>query len=84
LRRADLYRPEPGWAGFLAKLAVALAVMSVVLWWAAGPLEWWLHAGGAQRGLRLAVAVAAGAASYFLALLLLGFRPAQFARRVSV
>jgi putative peptidoglycan lipid II flippase len=84
LRRAEIYRPEPGWTGFLVKLALALAAMGLVLWWAAGPVDWWLHAGTAQRAARLALAVVAGTGSYFLALLLLGFRPAQFARRVSV
>jgi peptidoglycan biosynthesis protein MviN/MurJ (putative lipid II flippase) len=40
--------------------------------------SWWLSSGLADRTGWLAVTVVAGAGAYFLALLVLGMRPAQF------
>jgi len=81
MRRAGFYRPEPGWAGFLWRLALALGCMGLLLWFAAGPSEWWLASASADRILRLTGVVAVGAASYFATLWVLGFRPADFVRR---
>ncbi|MGH8800653.1 MAG: murein biosynthesis integral membrane protein MurJ, partial [Casimicrobiaceae bacterium] len=36
MRRRDVFRPQPGWGGFLARIAVALGVLGGVLWWVAG------------------------------------------------
>ena len=41
----------------------------------------WLSVGGLQRAARLACVIAAGGATYFAALWLLGFRVSDFARR---
>jgi len=81
LRRAGIYRPEPGWASFYVRLLLAVTVMSVVLWFCAGSADWWLAASGKARVGRLAWVVAAGAGGYFAALALLGFRLSQFRRR---
>jgi len=81
LRRADIFRPEPGWLVFFARLSTAVLGMCVVLWTMADGAQWWLDASGVQRMARLAVVVTAGAATYFLALWLLGFRVRQFTRR---
>jgi len=81
MRRRGFYRPEPGWSGFLTRLAIALAGMAIVLWYAAGAADWWLAAGSANRILRLAGVVVAGAGTYFAILWVLGFRPRDFARR---
>lgn len=83
LRRAGIYRPEPGWASFYLRLVIAVAVMSVVLWICAGEAAWWLQASGISRVSRLAWVVPAGALSYFAALALLGFRLSQFRRRAA-
>ena len=83
LARAGIYRPEPGWAPFLGKLLLALAAMGATLWLAAGPTQWWLEAPGSTRILRLVGLVSAGAAVYFIALVLLGFRVRDYVRRVS-
>ncbi|HET9763239.1 MAG TPA: lipid II flippase MurJ, partial [Casimicrobiaceae bacterium] len=80
-RRREIYAPLAGWGSFLGRLAIALIVLGVVLWWAAGPDERWLHARFAAKVLHLALVVAAGALSYFAALWLLGFRFADFNRR---
>ncbi len=81
LRARGIYSPQPGWPVFLFKLALALAAMSAVLWFAAGSAAAWLAAGAATRAAWLAGIVALGAATYFAALWLLGFRPSDYARR---
>jgi putative peptidoglycan lipid II flippase len=81
MRRAGIYALMAGWAGFLGRVAVALAVLGVVLWWSAGADEVWIAAGLWTKVSRLALVVAAGAIAYFGALWLLGFRLADFNRR---
>jgi putative peptidoglycan lipid II flippase len=81
LRRRDIYAPLPGWPVFLVKLAIAVYAMAAVLWIAAGTDASWLAMGAAARAWNLAWIVAAGAASYFATLWLLGFRLADFSRR---
>ena len=81
LRRAGAYRPEPGWWVFLARLALAMAVMGAVLHLLAGPARFWLEAGLGERVLHLGLLVAAGAGAYFVTLFALGVRPSQFRAR---
>ncbi|MPZ45101.1 MAG: murein biosynthesis integral membrane protein MurJ [Betaproteobacteria bacterium] len=83
LRRARIYRPEPGWGAFGGRLVLALGAMAAALWWSAGPAQWWLDAAPGARALRLATLVVVGAGVYFAVLALLGFRPRDFARRAS-
>jgi len=80
LRKHGIYVPQGGWLPFLAKLAAALAILVLVLAAIAGPNAFWLHAGVWAKVGRLAWVVAGGAAAYFGALWLLGFRPADFSR----
>jgi len=81
LREHGIYRPQPGWPAYLAKVLCAIAAMAAVLWFAMGPEAWWLVASGAKRSLALAGIVAGGAAVYFACLWLLGFRLKDFRRR---
>ncbi len=81
LRQHQIYLPRPGWLVFSCKIALAIAAMSGCLWFAAGSSEGWLAAAPHTRVLRLTGVVMLGAAAYFLALLLLGFRLRDFARR---
>ena len=80
LRRREIYVPLPGWSVFFGKLAVAVCAMFAVVWIVAGPDAAWLTMNAAERALRLALVVAAGAFSYFAALWMLGFRLRDFAR----
>ena len=82
LRRHNIFRPQPGWIVFLAKLAVALLAMSAVLWWARGEDATWLNAAAWWRIGRLSMLVALGVAIYFGSLWLLGFRLRDFAKRI--
>ncbi len=81
LRSQKIYQPQPGWAIFFAKLLLALAVMGVVLWFAAGSDVSWLTSSALERATRLLWVVFLGAASYFTTLWILGFRPKDFAKR---
>ena len=83
LRRRGVYQPQAGWTRFLVRLLVALAVMGIVLWFAAGADQLWVEQGGFARILRLAGVVAAGAIAYFATLFALGFRLKDFRRRAA-
>ena len=83
LRRAGIYRPEPGWANFMLRLVIALIAMSVLVWFGSAQNSWWLEAPSSMRVLRLAGIVLLGAAVYFLSLWLLGFRLRDFTRRAA-
>jgi putative peptidoglycan lipid II flippase len=78
LRRGRIYQPQPGWAVFTFKLALAVYVMGVVLWLTAGSSSEWLVAGASTRALRLTGVVVLGAAAYFATLWALGFRLRDF------
>jgi putative peptidoglycan lipid II flippase len=81
LRRRGIYTPQSGWAVFLFKVLIGIYVMAAALWLTMGTPAEWLASGALQRALRLAWVVTAGAASYFAALWLLGFRVRDFAGR---
>jgi putative peptidoglycan lipid II flippase len=81
LRKHGIYTPRPGWLLFVARTVVALFVLGALLLAIAGPASLWLEATLWTRVLRLAWVCAAGAAAYFAALWLLGFRLADFTRR---
>jgi len=83
LRQHRIYRPQPGWAEFTYKLALALAVMAAVLWGAMGSEGWWLGAAWQYRVAALVGIVCLGAGAYFASLWLLGFRIRDFARRAA-
>jgi putative peptidoglycan lipid II flippase len=83
LRRDDIYRPLAGWGGFLFKVLLAVAAMGGVLWWIMGAESLWTQSGLMERVLRLAYVVVAGAAAYFAALFLLGFRLKDFSQRTA-
>ncbi|HSM98510.1 MAG TPA: murein biosynthesis integral membrane protein MurJ [Gallionella sp.] len=81
LRKHGIYQPEPGWAKFFAKIAVAMLALALTLWFGMGTEQSWLTGSGWSRILRLAVLVAEGVVIYFSVLGLLGFRPRDFSKR---
>ncbi|MDO9204943.1 murein biosynthesis integral membrane protein MurJ [Methylotenera sp.] len=83
LRKADIYQPQPGWIIFLLKLAVGLSVMGVTLFYAMGDTNAWLHFSLIKRLLYVFGLVTLGGVSYFATLMLLGFRPRDYIRRVN-
>lgn len=80
LRRKNAYTPQAGWAVFLGKLCIALAVMAGVLWVTMGSENRWLHITTLQRVAWLSGVLLAGAGSYFASLFALGFRLRDFKR----
>lgn len=81
LRKQDIFRPEPGWGRFLARLLVAVLVMSGVLFGMLTLLPAWDIGSMFYRLSRLMLVVIVGAGSYFATLMLLGFKLKDFARR---
>jgi putative peptidoglycan lipid II flippase len=80
LRKRGIYLPQPGWIRFLARQAVALGVLALLLVFIVGPESFWLHATLWMKIGRLSWVVGAGAIGYFGTLWLLGFRLADFNR----
>ncbi len=80
LRRHAIHQPQPGWGSFLGKLLVAVLLMAVALWLAAGEPQRWVMASATVRVLWLIGVVTLGAGVYFAALWLMGFRLRDFAR----
>jgi putative peptidoglycan lipid II flippase len=78
--RSGGWRPEPGWAAFLFKLAVALYMMGGAIWYTMGREASWFGVAAAARAAKLALVILAGSAAYFAALGLMGVRPRHFMR----
>ena len=78
--RSGAYRPEPGWAAFLVKLAVALYLMGGAIWYAMGREASWFEMDAAARAARLALVILAGSTTYFAALGFMGYRLRDFTR----
>ncbi|MDO9366709.1 MAG: murein biosynthesis integral membrane protein MurJ [Methylotenera sp.] len=83
LRQAGIFKPQSGWGLFLLKLSVALVVMGGVLYLAMGDARAWLEFTLIKRLMYMCGLVTLGAASYFSTLMLLGFRPRDYIRRVN-
>jgi putative peptidoglycan lipid II flippase len=83
LREHDIYRPQPGWLGFAAKIGGAIAAMALALVFAIGADNWWMAASWQARTARLTGLVVLGGAVYFAALWLFGFRLRDFHRRAA-
>jgi len=81
LRKRGIYLPEPGWLKFFGKLSLALLALGLTLWFGMGSEQHWLNTQGWTRILHLSALVISGVVVYFAALLLLGFRLKDFAKR---
>ena len=81
LRRKGIYTPQPGWLKFLIRLAAALILMAGVALAVAGHFDWLaLRAHPFERIGALGLVLALCGATYFGALLLMGFRFRDFKR----
>ena len=81
LRKSGIYQPEPGWAKFFAKIALAMLALGLLLWFGMGTQDSWLVSNPWSRVSRLAALVAGGVVVYFAVLAALGFRPKDFSKR---
>ena len=84
LRRAGVYQPQPGWLKFLLKLALAVTAMALVVGYATGPSELWLHYKVGPKLLHLSLLIMLGAATYFAVLWSLGIRIKDFMHRTVI
>jgi len=84
LRKANVYKPQPGWTWFMLKLAVAVIAMGVALHFAAGSDALWLEYTLVPKLVRLGGLLVLGSGVYFAALLLMGIRVKDFMRRTSL
>ncbi|MES2554301.1 MAG: murein biosynthesis integral membrane protein MurJ [Pseudomonadota bacterium] len=84
LRKANVYKPQPGWTWFMLKLAVAVIAMGVALHFAAGNDALWLEYTLVPKLVRLGGLLVLGSGVYFAALLLMGIRVKDFMRRTSL
>jgi putative peptidoglycan lipid II flippase len=83
LRQTGIYHPQPGWGAFTLKIAVALVIMGLALYFAMGPASWWLAARALYRVGALCGLVVLGVAVYFATLWALGFRTRDFHRHAA-
>ncbi len=82
LLRRGLYRPQPGWGVFAARLLLANLALGAVLWWAATAIDWIALQPAWGRRAGLVAAVLGGVAVLYFALLAAaGMRPRDFVRR---
>jgi len=81
LRRDGVMVPSAGWRPLIIRVAIANIAMAAVIGWLDRPLEWWLGDGNAERAAWLGVIVCAGAAAYFVTLLVAGARLSDFSHR---
>lgn len=75
LRRANVYQPQPGFVRHLLRLLLAAAAMIALLLWLCPEQQVWAAWLWWQRALEILWLCGAGAACYFVCLLLLGLRP---------
>lgn len=80
LRRQGVWRPAPGWGGFLLRLGLATLALVLLLGIVAPALEAWLVADLRTRVIWLLGLVPAGVLTYFGVLALLGYGPRWWRR----
>lgn len=83
LRKHRIYTPQSGWPMFMLKVVTAVLLMCGALYWAHGPDAAWIEPGFLPRAIKLSWMVVLGAGVYFIALLVMGIRPAQFYRKAA-
>jgi len=84
LRKADVYKPQAGWMGFMSKLLLALLAMSSALYFASGTDAAWLGYAALHKFSHLMGLVVLGASVYFISLWLMGIRLKDFMRRTQI
>ncbi|MDX1376369.1 MAG: murein biosynthesis integral membrane protein MurJ [Burkholderiales bacterium] len=83
LRRQGIFRAQPGWTRFLARVLASAALMALAIGFAMGRAEWWLAAPGLHKAPALAGLVLLGAAVYGGSLLAMGIRVKDFSRQAT-
>ena len=69
-----VFRPRPGWGGFIARVVAGNLILGAGLWAARGEPATWLEAEATARALRLCASIGMGMALYAVVMLGLGLR----------
>ncbi|MEE8429235.1 MAG: lipid II flippase MurJ, partial [Gammaproteobacteria bacterium] len=83
LYRQDVYRLQPGWGGFLLRLALGNGVLALLLYWLVAPAEEWSLWDGGTRAMQLCGWVIGGALIYWLTIVSLGIRPRKLGHKTA-
>ena len=83
LRKADIYKPQPGWLAFMTKLAIAVGAMAFMLHFAAGSDDVWMGYQLIPKLIHLTALLVIGVITYFAVLWLLGVRVRDFIQRTN-
>jgi len=81
LVRMGVYKPHPGWFGFLARALVATALLGGCLVWADHAIDWLDRAHPVLRALKMAGVLGGVAALYVAVLAAMGIKLKQFMRK---
>jgi putative peptidoglycan lipid II flippase len=81
LRRADVYRPLPGWGRMTVKMLFALITMSAIVFYLTPDLEIWTWLTALERVLFLGGIIGLAAAVYLAMLWISGIKPERLKRR---
>lgn len=74
LHKKALFQPLPGWRSFWLRIVIASSCMALLLWWGSASLSIWLNMGMFERAFHLFGWIMAGMLTYFVSLIVLGFR----------
>ena len=81
LIRLGVYKPQPGWAWFAARVLIATLVLGAGLVWADHAIDWLDRSHPLLRALKMAGVLGGVALVYLAVLTALGLKPAQFMRK---
>jgi putative peptidoglycan lipid II flippase len=81
LRRLGIYKPQPGWAWFAARVLLATLVLGGCLAWADHAIDWLDRSHPLLRALKMAGVLGGVALVYVAILTALGIKPAHFLRK---
>ena len=81
LRRSGMYRPMAGWGGFLIKVIISTALMTLFLGCASQVFDWHQSGRALLRIAEVGACVGGAALVYLATLFLFGFRLRDFSRR---
>jgi putative peptidoglycan lipid II flippase len=84
LRKAGVFKPQAGWYAFMAKLALAVGAMALVLHFAAGSDATWMTYKLVPKLLHLLFLLVLGSVTYFSVLWALGIRVKDFMKRTVI
>ena len=84
LRKDGFYQAQAGWSVFIIKLIIAVTIMGLAIYFAAGDEQLWLDYKLIEKMLRLVGLLLLGVVTYFGVLWIVGIRVQDFMRRIVI